>query len=316
MAVQTIKTVWISLVMVFCCIWHAGMAGAKEIPVFPGARLVIEKAVNEEQMCCDFVTQDPFEKVLSFYEGALRIKPLDGKSLSTKYPDMKTQFDQMQKQMPPGMKIRFFALGEMKDGARTAVELFEVLGTPQGVKFSIMGQQLSSKDDHYVREWREEMGRANGVVTIKPVDASVLRGAFPALPPQGFENAEVDGNSGGDMVSVQASYRKLVKKGRGGEDGSSDQYVDVTLLITDTAGNSEYAREMLKAERREEKAIRVRGAFDGKESIETNAYGCVQSEKSFLVNNRFLVEIKGNGVCELALLNQIIEGMRLERLLQ
>ena len=74
-----------------CAVPSAGWT--REIPVYPGATLLFEAEPGETPMCCDFITKAPFEKVISFYEGALKTKGLDPGAFGSRYPDLKHQAD-------------------------------------------------------------------------------------------------------------------------------------------------------------------------------------------------------------------------------
>ena len=282
---------------------------AKELPVYPGAKLVIEHEPGGEASCCDFLTRDPFDKVLSFYERALKTRPLDPKSLAAKYPEMKAQVAAMTKQMPPQMKIRFFALDEK------AHNLFEVLSTPQGVKFTIPEQQLAAADSRFSAEYKEKLAGSSGTAAPKPLSTSQLAAALPSTPPAGFtQQGEVNEDSGSAQPTVSVAYSKPVRMGKDRDEGGGERTVGIEITISDTAGNQEFAREMIKAERKEEKAVKIMGKYDGMESVEKNDYGCVASRKAFLVNNRYLVEVTGPGMCDLAVLNKTIDSMHLGKL--
>jgi len=90
-----------------------GMPGSHNIPVYPGASLLTGKTGGEESACCDFVTNDAYEKVIAFYETALKTKALDASALTAKYTDMKAEINSMMGQIPPQLKIRFFVLQEI-----------------------------------------------------------------------------------------------------------------------------------------------------------------------------------------------------------
>ncbi len=282
---------------------------AKELPVYPGAKLVMEHEPGEKAPCCDFLTRDSLDKVLSFYEKALKIKPLDPKGLATKYPDMKQQVAAMTKQMPPQMKIRFFVLDE------NTRELFEVVSTSRGVSFSIAEQQLGAKDARFSAEYKDKLAEASGTAAPKLSSTSQLAAALPSAPPAGFnQEGEVNEDSGSAQPTVSIAYSKPVRMGKDRDEGGGEMGVGIQITISDTGGNSEFAREMIKAERKEEKAVKVMGKYVGKESVEKNDYGCVESRKTFLVNNRYLVEVMGPGMCDLSVLDKTIESMKLGKL--
>ncbi len=131
----------------------------KPIPVYPAAKLVIEQGEGSKSACCDFFTTDALEKVLSFYEKQLKTKPMDTKALAAAYPAVKQQVQMMEQQMPPGAKLRAFVLQEViANGQKTPV-LFELLGSAEGVRFSLSDEALTGNDTQFSREWREKTGK-------------------------------------------------------------------------------------------------------------------------------------------------------------
>jgi|GEM_PF-3939332 len=62
-----------------------------------------------------------------------------------------------------------------------------------------------------------------------------------------------------------------------------------------------------------ERAVKVKGRYDGIESVERNERGCGQSLKSFLVASRYVVAVSSN-ICDLAVLNKVIDSMNLDML--
>jgi hypothetical protein len=132
---------------------------SKPVPVYPGATLVIEQGGGTEQECCDFSTRDSFEKVLSFYEKQLKTKPMDTKTLATKYPAVKQQVQMLEQQMPAGTKLRAFVLEEVTMNGQKSPVLFEIVGSPQGIHFSIGGESLAGNDAQFAKQWREKTGK-------------------------------------------------------------------------------------------------------------------------------------------------------------
>lgn len=138
----------------------------KPIPVYPGAKLVTEKEEGVEPECCEFFTTDSFEKVMSFYEKQLKTKPMDTKALVAAYPAMKQQLQALEQQMPPNVKLRGFVVGEVTMNASPngipsgkAPIVFELMGSPQGVRFSVSEEAMVGSDAHFAKEWREKTGK-------------------------------------------------------------------------------------------------------------------------------------------------------------
>jgi len=145
------------------------------------------------------------------------------------------------------------------------------------------------------------------------VEPTVLIAALPMSGPTGFQKGEVIVNQS-NPAQVTVVFNKLIKKEQGGEDGAPDQTQSIVVNINDETGNSEFTFLMIAPERNEEKAIKVKGKYTGKESVYKNDYGCVESNMIFLINDRFLVEIKGNKICDTAVLYQIVDKMKTETL--
>jgi hypothetical protein len=283
------------------------------IPVYPGASLQPVNGPAEESTCCDFVTKDALDKVIAFYEIALKIKAFDATALAAKYPDMKPQINNMTSQMPPQMKIRFFVLQETVFQGKKGAELFEVTSDPSGTHFTVTGSQFLPKDAHYAEDWQEANAKTAGTDKPKKSGTEQLSNALPSNPPVGFTKGEINSETSGNPT-INVTYSKLVKKGTGGEDGAGNLYNTITVTITDASGDLEFANGIIKAEGQGETAVKVKGKYDGKENVEKNDFGCVGSGKVFLVNNRYLVEIRAEHICDLEVLNQFINSMHLESL--
>ena len=146
------------IVVLTGCFVAEGMSqSTTPIPVYPGAKLVAEQ--EDASVCCDFTTTDALEKVLAFYESQLKTKPMDSKAFAAAYPAQKQQVQMLEQQLPPNFKYRVFVLQvRTPDGGMSPV-LFEVLGTPQGVQFSIGDDALAGNDAQFARTWRERTGK-------------------------------------------------------------------------------------------------------------------------------------------------------------
>jgi hypothetical protein len=140
---------------------------AKPIPIYPGAKLVTEKQEGVEPECCDFLTTDAFEKVLSFYEKQLKTKPMDTKALAAAYPALKQQLQMLEQQMPPTAKLRGFVLEEVTVNGQKSPVLFEVMGSAEGVRFSVGDNALAGNDAQFAKEWREKTGKLTSEETAQ-----------------------------------------------------------------------------------------------------------------------------------------------------
>lgn len=289
------------------------------IPVYPGAKLVTDIKPDEDKICCSFRSKESFEKVISFYESALKIKALDASALAAKLPFLKQQVDMMQNQMPAGFKIRFFVLKEIEFQGQKGAEMFEISSAPDGVAFSLTQLQLTPDDQHFAAEWDNiegaySTGSNSGSGGTVSAGTKVLEGALPSSGPEGFVKGETETYSNPDAVSIM--YSKLKKKGSGGEDGEQDKIYEIRISISDEKATLESAREMIKPGSSNEKAVKVKGKYDGREGIEKNDYGCQQSVVAFLVNNRFMVEITAAQICDISVIYKLIDKMNLDVLLK
>jgi hypothetical protein len=293
----------------------------KQIPVYPGAVLVTEKEPGTEPQCCSFTTHDSFDKVLSFYQTVLKSKPMDTRQLAAAYPEMRHQLQQLEQQMPPTMKYRAYVLAEMELNGRKGAILFEVISTPDGVKFTVPENSIGEKDAHFVPQWREQAG----LLTVEEkagksiVDWNQLQAVLPATASFGdFKRGEVSGETNREGAnptsSVSVTYQKVISRGEAGEDGRQQVSVDLTITIEDAGNKQEYATDMTTAAAPNERATTVKGQFKGKEQSDKNESGYESCEIVFLVNNRFIVDCRGTGTRDLALLKKLIDGMNLERL--
>ena len=153
------RTLSYVIVLVGIFVLEAVGQSTKPIPVYPGAKLVTDREEGSEPVCCDFMTTDTFDKVVSFYEKQLKTKPLDTKALSAAYPAMKQQVQMMEQQMPAGMKFQAFVIEEVTVNGQKSPVLFEMMGMPQGVSFSIADNALAGNDAQFAKQWREKTGK-------------------------------------------------------------------------------------------------------------------------------------------------------------
>lgn len=131
----------------------AAQQGSREIPVYPGAELRIEKD-EEDPACCGFFTRDPAAKVLVFYEKQLGTKPLTLQEYMTKYPAMRAQMEGLQKALPPQVQYRALVLQEVEFEGRKGAEILEVLSSPEGTSFSLTEEQLGRAGARWGYEFR------------------------------------------------------------------------------------------------------------------------------------------------------------------
>ncbi len=155
------------MVVAVAFVMEALAQSSKPVPVYPGAALVTEKEEGVEQVCCDFTTTDALDKVVSFYEKQLRTKAMDANALTAAYPALKSQLDAIIQQMPPGTALRAFVLDVVTVQGQKAPVLFELLGTTQGVFFSIGDDALTGSDAQFAKQWREKTGKLTPEETMQ-----------------------------------------------------------------------------------------------------------------------------------------------------
>jgi hypothetical protein len=293
------------------------LQSGKIIPVYPGAELKTNIEPDDSKICCSFIAKTGFDKVVSFYENSLKVKSLDVNGLAIQLPFMKQQADMMLQQMPPEMKIRFFVLKVVEFQGKKGAEIFEVVSTKDGVQFSLIESQMTNEDKHFATEWDKALETnpdGKGSNTYEPATAAtqILIDAMPSSGPEGFKKGETEIYSNPSQVNIM--YSKLKRKAKGGEDDDMDEVYQIRISITDQNGSLEFAEEMLKAGANNEKSVKVKGKYDGKEILNSNENGCQQSGKVFLVNKRFLVEITADLICDMSVINMLIDKMNLEGL--
>ncbi len=160
----------------------------KDIPVYPNATLDTSHEPGEEPTCCSFSTKDQLEKVVAFYESALKTKALDLAALAAKYPTMKEQVNQMKQQMPPGMQYRAIVFNEEKMGEATMPQFFEIVSAQGRTTISLSDQELGFSGARFVHEYRKATSSMDNLdqsyedwVTNHPI-AKQEQFDFPVFP--------------------------------------------------------------------------------------------------------------------------------------
>ncbi len=284
------------------------LQSGKLIPVYPGAELKTEFESGDSKMCCTFVTKDDFNKVVAFYESALKIKSLDPNGLATQLPFLKMQVDEMLKEIPAGMKISFFVLHVVEFQGRKGAELFEVATSSRGVEFDISPSQFTEKESHFEAEWNELDNERDGV--SQGSDPSVAQALIPALPssgPEGFEK--------GDVIIDEMTYSTVtVDFSKPDKDAGQDNFYNISVSINDYSESAEGIEDMIKPQYDNEKAIKVRARYPGKESFVKNGSDCLGYDRIFSVKNRYLVVISASNVCDMTIINHLVDKMNLDAL--
>ena len=129
---------------------------SKEIPVYPNAKFDLESEGSKDQECC-FTTTDPLNKVVAFYENALKSKAMDIPAIVAKYPALKQQFEQMQQHIPAGVQYRAIEIGEAENGSLMP-PLFEIIAANGRTKFFLTEEQMGASKAQMVFEFHKAAG--------------------------------------------------------------------------------------------------------------------------------------------------------------
>ena len=129
----------------------------KEILINPNAKFSLEREEGKDQLSCSFTTTDPLNKVIAFYEDALISKAMDVPALAEKYPAMKPQLQQMQKQIPPGVQYRAITLGEAENGSAMP-SLFEIIAAKGHTNFFLSEEQMGASKAQIIYEFHKAAG--------------------------------------------------------------------------------------------------------------------------------------------------------------
>ena len=267
---------------------------AQRIPVYPGATL--ESGDPGSASCCSFATRDASSRVIAFYERMLGTKALDSAGLIARYPEWRKAVEESRRNAPAVVTWWEFVIGEEVLAGTKVPVLFEVVSSPAGVRFNIEEDRLAPGDERFLTEWRHRTREKAGV---RPVDPKRLATCLPASAPSGFERSDQGENAEGDGAEAFSVW------GRG--------EVTVTVHLEDRVADRGGARDLVQPGPGD-KAVKVNGKYTGMESVERNAHGCIGSRRAFLVADRYLVEVKADGSCELSLLDEFIHRMNLGNL--
>jgi hypothetical protein len=134
----------------------------KEIPLYPNAKFDMERAKEKGAEGYPFITTDPLDKVVAFYEDALKSKAMDIPAIAAKYPAVKQQLQQMQQQFPPGVQYRAFAIGEAENGSLMP-PLFELIAAKGHTNFFLTDEQMGASQARMVYEFHKAAGTMDGL---------------------------------------------------------------------------------------------------------------------------------------------------------
>ncbi|HLN22267.1 MAG TPA: hypothetical protein VK213_14325 [Bacteroidales bacterium] len=292
----------LSLAIIFVSATVSYSQSERNIPVYPGATLKTGLEQGDSEMCCSFKTSDSFDKVVSFYENALKLKSVDPNGLASQFPDLKDQVKMMLDQMPAGARIKFFILNTVEFMGKKGAETFEVVYTPAGVtEFSIMDSQFSEEDLKYADEWNMATSDEEEGPAAPALDPGILAEALPGVTLPGYERSELNINADGfGPASVGIDMSK--------------PGVNINITIYDNAGFMEGVKETITPSSDNQKAVTVKGRYPGKETLTAFGNECGGADKIFLVKDRYLVIISTMNMCDFNVINKVVDMMNVDRL--
>jgi hypothetical protein len=271
----------------------ARAAAPKTIPVYPGAAL--DKEDSKPEDCCSFATPDSSAKVIAFYEKALGTKALDSAAFVKRYPEWRKAVEESRRNAPAMVTWWEFVVAEEVLAGTKVPVLFEVVSSPMGVRFNIQGDRLAPDDaKKFTAELRDQAREKAGV---RALDPKKLTACLPSSAPSGFERSDQGESGEGDGTEAFSAWGR--------------DKVTVVVRLEDRIADRAGARDLAQPAGPSDKAVKVSGKYPGTESVERNSYGCVGSRRAFLISDRFLVEIKADGSCELSLIDEFMRRMDL-----
>lgn len=144
-----------------------------------------------------------------------------------------------------------------------------------------------------------------------------LISVLPASAPDGYVKLDqwID-TSFYSPVFVFVRFSKPIKVNAGNDQGITELLSVIEVSIGDHAGFTGMLEPAIRADYNYQKRIKVKGRFDGREAVFSDNNLCIGAEKVFVVNNRYLINVNSSYMCDLTLLDQIIEEMDLDKLLK
>ncbi|GEM_PF-3223934 len=138
--------------------------------------------------------------------------------------------------------------------------------------------------------------------------------SLPALEQiDGFVKEEVEGDND------QLPYASVLYTRAGTGDISEDQSDPgntIVITITDCAGAGEYLASMIEINPHLDQPTRIGAKFPGKKTIEQNESGIHSCGYTFVVAERYLIELSSSGKGDFfSQMDALINAMNLERLI-
>lgn len=132
---------------------------------------------------------------------------------------------------------------------------------------------------------------------------------------EGFQRMEVSGEQGDSplMPHAYVNFSKSTGSDKG-EDNSDRKEIRLTIEICDALLNPEYAQAMLEPGAQSQYVSKIYDKYPAVIGKEINDFGYESCMIIFLVDNRFLISINGEGTSDLNLVNKLIEKIELEEL--
>src|SRR3989339_208950 len=81
----------------------------------------------------------------------------------------------------------------------------------------------------------------------------------------------------------------------------------ITITIYDNAGSTENLMDQVTSQYENEKAVKIKGKYPGKESTIMSDNKCSGEDKIFLVENRYIVVFSACNMCDFSVFNQLID---------
>jgi hypothetical protein len=151
---------------------------------------------------------------------------------------------------------------------------------------------------------------ATALAQQKPVHFKQLQGFLPKIDIAGFTKGKPGGQTSTAMgMSTSEATLEYTKGEETIEVKISDMAgVPFAAVGASMMGMTEFENQ---TENGYEKSVKIQG-FPGTEKVETGEYK--SAEISLVVANRFMVELKGNGMSDAAILRKLIDSMNLAEL--
>ena len=164
---------------------------------------------------------------------------------------------------------------------------------------------------------RTSLGQEPEAIKSFRNNPGILISALPSEAPEGYERLDqwID-TSYYSPAFVSVRFSKPVKVDTGNDQGIVELSSVIEVSIGDHAGFTSLLEPGIRVVHDYEKKVKVKGKYDGREAVFTGDNLCIGAEKIFVVKNRYLVYLNSSYMCDLTVLDQIIDYMDLDKLLE